>query len=344
MSEKPVKPIAPFEAHWLWAAIGRLITFPCYPTILPFAIQPGAPTAEMCTKWSIAFPAIGIPFTAACHALCYRWFGENPYGWKHVCSQIYAFFVGAYPFAAVTWATFMLKKVYSNPKAGNRLKAGKLYGKKVIVIGNGPSAVEGDPLGAEIDGFDEVVRFNNFQTKTAGMEKFVGTKTTVHYSDGVLFPTFPEYHVPGANVVLSLIKDRFMVGITYICLRGIFDLQPRKTVEFLLHPDVYWSEEKQIHDLKDKLGIKDTRHPTSGMLGIDYFVNKEGVELPVYIHGFDFFQGPKMHYFDEHEPLYERLNDRIGVNAHCPWKEKDYVQGLIDQGKVAWLKDLKKKK
>lgn len=60
----------------------------------------------------------------------------------------------------------------------------------------------------------------------------------------------------------------------------------------------------------------------------------------MYIHGFDFFQGPKVHYFDDNEPLYERVNDRIGVNMHNPGKEKVYVERLIAEGKVCFLKDL----
>lgn len=81
------------------------------------------------------------------------------------------------------------------------------------------------------------------------------------------------------------------------------------------------------------------KHPTSGMLAIDYFVNKPGVHLPVYITGFDFFQGPKIHYYAEQEPLYERINNRIGVNQHSPLKEKVYVEKLIAEGKVRFLKD-----
>ena len=77
------------------------------------------------------------------------------------------------------------------------------------------------------------------------------------------------------------------------------------------------------------------------MLAIDHMLNKPGVKVPVYIHGFDFFQGPKMHYFDDHEPIYERINDRIGVNMHAPYKEKIYVDKLIAEGKVQFLKDMR---
>jgi SAM-dependent methyltransferase len=45
----------------------------------------------------------------------------------------------------------------------------------VVLVGNGPSVLR-SPLGAVIDSFDEVIRFNEFETK--GFEKHVGSKTT----------------------------------------------------------------------------------------------------------------------------------------------------------------------
>jgi len=227
-------------------------------------------------------------------------------------------------------------------RRGNRLNASKLHGSRVLVVGNGPSALDGEPLGDKIDEFDEVIRFNNFQTKTAGMEKFVGTKTTVHFSDGVLYPTYKEYHVPGADVVLSLFTDRFMVAGSYFIMRGGADLQTNLTMNFLKDPAIGWITKASIERLKKLLGLTGVKHPTSGMLAIDHFVNMPGVEYPVYIHGFDFFMGPKMHYFDDHEPIYEKVNDRIGVNMHCPRKEKVYVEKLIAEGKVRFLKDMPK--
>merc|ERR1719272_2804108 len=110
-------------------------------------------------------------------------------------------------------------------------------------------------------------------------------------------------------------------------------------MKFMMDPQVNWISKSSIDRLKQALGLQHVRHPTSGMLAIDYFVRKKGVKLPVYIHGFDFFQGPKMHYYDEEEPLYERINDRIGVNMHAPKLEKALVEKLVEQGKVKFLKD-----
>merc|ERR1712188_268634 len=100
-------------------------------------------------------------------------------------------------------------------KSTNRLFAEEptFNGKRIVVLGNGPSLVKGDPLGKSIDTMDEVVRFNNFQTKTSGLEEWTGTKTTVHFSDSMLYPSYPEYNVPGACLCLSLFMDRLIVSV-----------------------------------------------------------------------------------------------------------------------------------
>merc|ERR1719240_1771508 len=126
-------------------------------------------------------------------------------------------------------------------------------------------------------------------------------------------------------------------------MRGAADLQTFLTMRFLRDPETSWITKADIERVKKLLGLTGVKHPTSGMLAIDYFVNKPGVQLPVAIHGFDFFMGPKIHYYDDYEPLYERINNKIGVNQHSPHKEKVYVEKLIAEGKVVFIKDLPKK-
>jgi hypothetical protein len=308
--------------------------------LLPFAIGSHGPAnPENAWWWVKTFAAIGTVGGAVLHNLAWRRWGAEPWGLCHILAHAAIFFMYEHAFLWLTFICYQLGLIFQVDRTDNRLNAGNLKGPRILVVGNGPSALEGEARGEAIDKFDEVVRFNNFQTKVAGMEKFVGTKCTVHFSDGVLYPTYKEYHVPGAQVVLSLFVDRFMVSGSYFIMRGSADLQTSLTMQFLKDPETSWISKEDIERLKQNLGLVGVKHPTSGMLAIDYFVRKEGVQLPVIIHGFDFFMGPKMHYFDEHEPLYERINDRIGVNMHSPHKEKIYVEKLIAQGKVKFLKD-----
>jgi len=225
-------------------------------------------------------------------------------------------------------------------REASRLTAGKLHGPRVCIVGNGPSALQGEQHGDKVDSFDEVVRFNNFQTKAGDFKKWVGSKCTVHFSDGVLYPTFSQYAAPGATVILSLFADRFMIAGTYFIQRGAQDLETDLTIRFLKDPNVTWMSKERIETLKKKLGLSGIKHPTSGMLAIDYFVEKAGVQLPVVITGFDFFQGPTIHYYAAYEPPWERLNNVIGVNQHSPLKEKVYVEKLVAEGKVVFLKDV----
>jgi hypothetical protein len=216
-------------------------------------------------------------------------------------------------------------------------------GKHIVVLGNGPSLVKGDAMGSLIDSMDEVVRFNNFQTKTSGLEDWTGAKTTVHFSDSMLYPAYSEYRVPGATVALSLFMDRLLVAGSYFIFRCTADLAFREALELLMSSSLGWVSHEDISNLKETLGISHWKHPTSGCLAIDWFVrNRPDQSVPVYIHGFDFFEGPEIHYYNKTEPLYERINDLIGVKTmHQPEKEKMFVARLVAEGKVKWLSDAK---
>lgn len=260
--------------------------------------------------------------------------------WTPGVAHLMMFLCWDHAYFWLTYAAKLLPRILEVDRKTSRLAAGRLHGSRVIIVGNGPSALEGEELGHKIDAFDEVVRFNNFQTKTGALHKFVGSKTTVHFSDGVLYPTYTEYHVPGATVVLSLFADTEIIAGSYILQRAGQDMQWPLTERFLLDPEITWIAKEDIERVKAAAGLKGIKHPTSGLLAIDFFVNSPGVQHPVYIHGFDFFMGPRIHYFHEHEPLWERVNNNIGVNMHSPHLEKLYVQKLIDEGKVRFLKDM----
>lgn len=227
-------------------------------------------------------------------------------------------------------------------KATGLLNGDSLQGdcrnKRILVVGNGPSVMQGEPLGSLIDEFDEVVRFNNFQTKNAGAEAFAGTKCTVHFSDAMLFPTYPEYHVPGAKVVLAQFDERLMTAGSYLLFRMAVDLEIRKAWKLLCDPELEWIPREEIAQLKQDIGNTGFHHPTSGLMAINHFLKL--TDQPVHIHGFDFFEGDKIHYYNKSEPLYERINNHFGVNMHQPQKEKKLVGDLVAQGRVRWLKDL----
>jgi len=340
MADSALRLWTPTPANDFWSYLGRFLSFWCYPCLFPYAVCSHCPaTVENARWWRMGFPVLGLAGSVLGHGLIFRKWGAAPTSKTHALSHVMMVLCWDHAYIWLTGIAHQLIQIFSLNRKENRLNAGRLHGPRVLVVGNGPSACEGNQYGEQIDKFDEVVRFNNFQCKVSGLERWVGTKTTVHFSDGVLFPTFSEYHVPNATIVLSLFVDRFMVAGSYIIMRAGADLQYRLALRFLKDPNITWIDKASIERLKKAVGLSGVKHPTSGMLAIDYFVNKPGVQLPVIIHGFDFFMGPKIHYYHESEPLYERINNNIGVNMHSPHLEKIYVEKLIAEGKVKFLKD-----
>jgi len=258
----------------------------------------------------------------------------------------YVWDMGMLSFAA---CGFLTERVYRRAEIQNRLfnkKEGQkpqFKGNKICVLGNGPSLARGVPCGHKIDSMDEVVRFNNFQTKVSGLEDWTGRKTTVHFSDSMLFPSYPEYAVEGSCICLSLFMDRLVVSGSYFLFRMFIDLSFSKASSMMFSPELGWLSHDDIHNLKERLGISKWKHPTSGCLAIDWMVrHRPDPTVPVYIHGFDFFQGSQIHYYSKTEPLYERLNDLLGVTVmHEPQKERAFVEQLVKEGKVQWLSDPK---
>lgn len=343
MSESTLRSWTPVLGNDLRSKFGRIVSIPNYLPLAPYAIFfHGKSTVANARWWRNFFAVTGLAGCVAGHAMIHRRWGSVPSSKTNILSHVLWALSWDRTYYWLYLISHELIEIFSIDRKTNRLEDGRLYGPRVLVMGNGPSAAEGEQYGEEIDKFDEVVRFNNFQAKIGGLEKWVGTKTTVHFSDALLSPTFSEYHVPSATIVLSLFVDRYFVSGSYIILRAGADLRWNLTMQFMKDPGTTWIKKENIDRLRKALGLTGAKHPTSGMLAIDYFVNKPGVQLPVIIHGFDFFMGPKIHYFHDHEPLYERINNNIGVNMHSPHREKIYVEKLIEEGKVMFLKDAQK--
>lgn len=331
----------PIEANSLKSGIGRwCLAWPSYPAVLPYALFNWSETTVANARFHRTYFAVtGTVFGILGHMFIQRRsLGTRPL--LRGLAHLGYFLAWDHTYLWLTFIAHQLISVIGLNRNTSRLAAGKLHGPRICVVGNGPSALEGKQNGDVIDTFDEVVRFNNFQTKAGDFNKWVGSKCTVHFSDGVLYPTFANYAAPGATVILSLFADRFMIAGTYFIQRGAQDLETALTINFLNDPEVNWMDKEFIESLKKKLGLETIKHPTSGMLAIEYFVEMPGVQLPVVITGFDFFQGPTIHYYDSYEPLWERINNYIGVNQHSPLKEKVYVEKLVAEGKVVFLKDV----
>lgn len=323
--------------------INRTFTMLGYPLGLPFVAMNFMPPTPQNARHMWSF--MGGLWAVASSVFYYR-FPRSTVSWETRCICHFLWFMmWDLPSFWFVLCGIMLERVLRRSRCENRIfnrEDPKFKGNRVVILGNGPSLAKGEPLGKFIDGMDEVVRFNNFQTKSSGLQEWTGTKTTVHFSDSMLYPSFPEYKVDGACVVLSLFMDRLIIACSYLLFRMAVDLELWRAWQMMSDPELGWMSHEDIKVLKMELGLLSTKHPTSGVLAIDWFVrHRPDPNVPVYIHGFDFFQGDQIHYYSLTEPLYERINDLLGVTLmHQPHKERAFVERLVAEGKVRWLRDL----
>ena len=176
------------------------------------------------------------------------------------------------------------------------LKLRKFHGKRICILGNGPSLTKGGQLGELIDSFDEIVRFNNCLIK--GYEDKVGSRCTVHMGDAQLQISWPEYKIEGATWVLSTILATTNTALSMLLFRVVYDLELQATWEVVMNKEVGWMSTDDITALRKELGFSSRTMPTSGCLAVHWFVqNRPDPTVPVYIHGFDFFQGSEFHYY-----------------------------------------------
>jgi hypothetical protein len=158
--------------------------------------------------------------------------------------------------------------------------------KRVIVVGNGPSALEHE-LGSVVDDFDVVVRFNDY--KTAGFEKWIGSRTTIWVaSDNML---------PGKD--MSQIDEALFVPLPRLCRDNHRNVQRfRKAYRDKL-VEVSPEEQKKIYDWYDLDLYAADKWPTTGAIAVRYLIERYG---SVAVYGFDFFaDGAKgdIHYWGD---------------------------------------------
>lgn len=189
---------------------------------------------------------------------------------------------------------------------------------RVIIIGNGPSALEGNH-GDTIDRFDAVIRINNYVIE--GLETHVGSRTDIW--------------VNGANQGLKKrtnIPDNILVMIPPEVLRHKGDAIHARINKRLGTSDYVMLPLETMVELETSSGLQ---RPTTGFFAI-YFFHKLGFDIT--LHGFDFFTGSKGHYFDH--PITSWLKDNGIIKKatkHDLSGEKAFIEGLIEAGMLRRL-------
>jgi len=176
--------------------------------------------------------------------------------------------------------------------------------KKILLVGNGPSAIQGN-MGETIDQFPgEIARFNNY--RTAGLEKQVGSRTD-HWITCSGFTPEKQHH-----------PHRLFINWQ-------FDEQRTKDEERLKTKCDRFTRVPKDTMLATTAAMNHG-HPTTGAIAVTHFLNR-GYEI--YIHGFDFLDPSKAHHYHDDKQV-------PGPN-HSPAAEKVFFGALLAERKIRWI-------
>mmetsp|Transcript_155615 Transcript_155615/g.290443 ORF Transcript_155615/g.290443 Transcript_155615/m.290443 type:complete len:436 (+) Transcript_155615:95-1402(+) len=193
----------------------------------------------------------------------------------------------------------------------------------VLIIGNAPTVLTGEPLGAVIDTFPEVVRFNGY---TLTKPDYTGSRVTSHFCNGRQMP---------AKSTVQAVLPLFSASLTHAVYLYMPHMEDAwETCEKIMNnKDARFIAEPQILELCKKIKCNFWQIPTSGMVAIDAFLK---TYPKVTLHGFNFFAGKKIHYFEESatQLITSWLERFVTHNPPC---EKVYVKGLWEQGTADFL-------
>ena len=194
--------------------------------------------------------------------------------------------------------------------------------KTILIIGNGPSILK-NKLGDEIDKFQTVARINNY--KINNYEKFVGSKTSIWFNGGN-----QNLRVP------TILPKKIIIFVPFeIINNNLEKIKARTSHRIGLNPSEYelTSQEK----MKNYELISKIKRPTTGLNSILWAIENYD---KIIIHGFDYFQTSKEHYYDNY--FFKKIiNMKILKKGekHDNIGEKLFVENLIAEEKVFQLKD-----
>ena len=193
----------------------------------------------------------------------------------------------------------------------------------ILIIANGESILNND-YGDFIDKHPLVARINNYQTK--GFEKQIGSKTDIWFN--------------GANSKLKLqsakYSDIIVLMPSQVILKKEADLNGHVSKRLKLNKEEYTTVSlSNIQTFENQVGYN---RLTTGLYSILWAFKNYN---EVIIHGFDFFQESKAHYYDNSlSKLLIKNNIIKKGQKHNNILEKQFVNNLINKNKIKTLKDI----
>lgn len=195
---------------------------------------------------------------------------------------------------------------------------------RAILIGNGPSAIEskkGDLI--DSDFFDIVIRFNRGHKLDDGKDaigkfsEFVGTKCNYWIASDL-------------RIKLAIERSKVYEGIFIVTPKFKFNPIVAQEVSskysnIIFIPPSYEDDINSIANFNPQW-------PSTGIVGIHFAINHFN---EVYIHGFDTYDRKydTLHFFEDKVNKYKDG----GKVDHSPNKEKEYLDYMLDQGKIKIL-------
>ncbi len=186
---------------------------------------------------------------------------------------------------------------------------------KIIVVGNGTSLLD-KKNGSLIDSYEEVVRFNEYETKK--YEENVGSKTTIWFNV-INFTNKPaqwRLGIPYKKIYLHSWQWDKNKDALY---KDFINFMPQAK-------NIYKTESSDLMDLVNYSGIdkKEYYCYSTGLFAI-WILLKEYSQLT--ITGFDWWERTEHHYF----------NAVKKGNLHKPDIEKKVIDKLVNDKKVIFL-------
>ena len=185
----------------------------------------------------------------------------------------------------------------------------------VIIVGNG-SSVLNKKNGDVIDGFEEVIRLNDYETES--YEEHSGSKTTI-WSTGAGSATVPRNTEQYKEV---------WVSCPSICINMMSGLADRVTKGSSFTIMGY----NFLKGMEEKLNFPPNTYCTSGIYAVGFAIQRFN---HIYITGFDFFRdcrinGNTNHYYGEHK------TEKVGKD-HRMDLEEIYINKMVEENKITVL-------
>ena len=198
---------------------------------------------------------------------------------------------------------------------------------KILIIGNGPSAVE-KKYGSIIDSdeWDVVMRFNRWDkhddgTKWKDNSKYVGTRCDY-------------WMINDLRLQVGFDRRNDYSGVFVVCPKFKYNYQLFKQIENQYENIKFMPIEYEDYINKNIVDFS-PKWPSTGVIGM-YFATLHFDE--VLLHGFDTYDDKydSIHYFEDKPNKYKNSSDK----DHEPSKEKEFIKLIKEKYNVKLLEDV----